>query len=72
LQRLAVGGQNGGINVIGLSPLAGGPCEVPDAGGVQDADGHFGFMQCCDDLAFVTAGSFTDDVHAGVGGQDFK
>ena len=72
LQRLAIGGQDGGINVIGLGALAGGAREVPDAGGVQDADGHIGFMQCCDDVTFVTAGGFTDDVSTGVSGQEFK
>jgi hypothetical protein len=72
LQRLAVGGQDGGINVIGLGPLTGGPGEVADTGGVQDADGHFGFMQCGDDVAFVTAGGFTDDVNASLRGEEFK
>ena len=67
LQGLAVGGEDGGINVIGLGALAGGAGEVPDAGGVQDADGHVGFMQCRDDVAFVTAGGFADDVSAGLG-----
>ena len=72
LQRLAVGGQNGGIKVIGLGPLAGGAGEVTDAGGVQDADGHAGCMQRRDDFAFVTAGGFADDVNARLGGQEFK
>ena len=72
VQRLTVGGQEGGINVIGLGSLAGGTGEVTDAGGVQHADGHLGFMQGGDDTPFVTAGSFTNDVNTGLGGQEFK
>jgi len=29
-------------------------------------------MQCRDDVAFVTAGGFADDVNAGLGGQEFQ
>ena len=72
LQGLAVGGENSGINVIGLGALAGGAGEVPDAGGVQDADGHIGFMQGRDDVTFVAAGGFADDVSAGLAGQEFQ
>jgi hypothetical protein len=72
LQGLAVGGEDGGINVIGLGALAGGPGEVPDAGGVQDADRKLGLMQRGDHVAFVTAGGFTDDMNPGLGGQEFK
>jgi len=67
IQCLAVGGQNGGIDVIGLGALAGGAGEVTDAGGVQDADGHAGLMQCRDDVPFVTAGGFADNVDAETG-----
>ncbi len=72
LQGLAIGGQNGGIDVIGLGALAGGTGEVADPGGIQDADGHAGFMQRGGDVAFVTTGGFTDNVDARLGGQEFQ
>lgn len=61
LQGLAVGGQDGSINVIGLGALAGGAREVADAVRQLPDDGHAGFMQCRDNVAFVTAGGFADD-----------
>jgi hypothetical protein len=72
LQGLTIGGEDGGINVIGLGPLAGGAGEVADAGGVQDADGHLNFVEGGNDVTFVTAGGFTDDLNARVGGQEFQ
>ena len=72
LQGLAAGGEDGGINVIGLGPLTGGPREVPDAGRIQNADGNVGSMKCGDEVAFVTTGGFTDDVGADVSRQEFK
>src|SRR5579859_3911987 len=71
-QCLTVGRQDGGVNGIGLGALAGGAGEVPDTGGVQDADRNLGFMQCRDNVAFVTAGGFTDDLDSGLGGQKFQ
>ena len=71
-QGLAVSGEDGGINVIGLGALAGGAGEVADAGGIQNTDRHFGFMQGGDHVAFVTAGGFADDMDAGLGNQEFK
>ncbi len=72
LQGLAVSREDGRINVIGLGPLAGGAREMADSGGVQNTDGHIAFMQCSDNVAFVTTGGFADDVDAGLGSQEFK
>jgi len=72
LQGLAISGEDGGINVIGLGPLAGGTGEVPDAGGVQDADGDIGGMQCGDHVAFITTRGFADDMDDGLGRQEFQ
>jgi len=72
LQGPAIGGQDGGINVVGLGSLAGGAGEVANPGGVQDADRNLGFMQRGDDVALVTAGGFADDLDAGLGSQEFE
>jgi hypothetical protein len=31
-----------------------------------------GFMQCRDDVAFVTTGGFADDLNPGLGSQEFE
>lgn len=67
LQGLAVSGQDGSINVIGLGALTSGARKVADARRIQDADGHVAFMQCRDHVAFVTASGFADDLDAQAG-----
>lgn len=72
MQALAISGQEGGIDLIGLGPLAGGAGEVANPGGIQDADQDGGLMQGSHNVSFVTAGGFTDDLNGGVSGQEFQ
>jgi len=72
LQSLAIGRQDSRVYMIGLGALAGGTGKVPDPGRVQDTDRNVGLMQCGDDLAFVAAGGFTDDLNGGVMGEELQ
>ena len=71
LQRGPEGGEDGGVNRVVLGAAALGLGEVPDARGVDDADGQFGGVQRGDGGAFVAAGGFAHDVAPGDGAQAF-
>ena len=68
----AVVGENGGIDIIGLGALAQGTGEVSDPGGIKHTDWDVGGVQASDQLPFITAGGFTDDVNGGVAAHKFN
>ena len=65
-------GEDGGINGIGLGPLALGAGEVADPAGFQNADGNVGGLERPDDRLFIAAGGFANDLRFGMSPQQFE
>ncbi len=71
-EGFAVVGEHGGIEGIGLGPLALVPGEGADAPGFHDADGDVGRVEDADDGLFVTARGFAGEGSVGTGAQEFE
>ena len=70
-ERVAIGGQDGGIQGISFSAAALRQREVPDLGGIEDADRQIRCVESGYHGAFIAASGFANDVGAADGAQDF-
>lgn len=63
MQALAIGGEDGRIDAIGFSQLAGGTGKMADTSRIEHADRNASGVQHTDQVAFIAASGFADDMH---------
>ena len=67
-----IGGEDGGIDGIGLGPPALGAGKVPDTTRFNDADGEVGSLQGPHHPLFITAGGLADHMGSRVATKEFE
>jgi len=72
LEGLAVGGQDGGVQTVGLGAPAWARAKCRARAGFRTLTGGAWLVESGHPVAFVAAGGFTDDLSAGLAGQPLQ